>query len=337
MVFAQPLPGAPGKLLDEQGQPHCGKFSGSLPQLDWSALAQPHSRSALWRYFHHKRWQYVALATEDIFCGIAIVDLGWINTAFAYAFDRRQGKEVGSLSQDGIPGLTASIGPQPATGAASNFSFLGKQISYRHDAVSNSYQLRLRGPQFDIDANIDANAAAPFLLAVGPVRGGTVHATQKSGGMPLYGEVRAFGKRYTLDGGVASFDYSSGFLGRETSWCWASAHGLDIGFNLQAGYFGEQENALWLDGQLFSLGPAHFEFNPADPMAPWHITTSDGLLDLWFQPEGLRREDKNLLIAASRYVQPIGTFSGWVKSGPDAQPRQVNKLAGVTEDHFSRW
>ncbi|MFZ6646980.1 DUF2804 domain-containing protein [Undibacterium sp. TJN25] len=337
MLAAQPLAGVPGKLLDEQGQPQCGKFAGKMESLDWRGLAAPHKRGALWRYFHHKRWQYVALATDDLFCGIAIVDLGWINTAFAYAFDRRQGREVGSFSQDGIPGLTASIGMRPAAGADSSFSFLGKRISYRHDATANCYQLRLRDGQFEIDADIDANAAAPFLLAIGPVRGGTVHATQKSSGMAVRGEVRASGKQYALDAGIASVDYSSGFLGRETSWCWASAHGRDVGFNLQAGYFGEQENALWLDGELFGLGAAQFDFDPAHPMSPWHITTSDGLLDLQFQPEGLRREDKNLLVAASRYVQPIGMFSGWVKSGPDASPRAVHKLAGVTEDHFSRW
>ncbi|MES2072085.1 MAG: DUF2804 domain-containing protein [Pseudomonadota bacterium] len=337
MTSSTQLPAAPASLLSTDGQPHFGKFSGQLAQLEWSGLAAPYRRSRLWRYFHHKRWQYVALATEDIFCGIAIVDLGWINTAFAYAFDRRQGREVGSFSQDGLPGLTAGIADAPAAGAASQFRFLGNQIDYRYSAATDTYQLRLRCGRFEIDAEFEAAAAAPFLLAVGPIAGGAVHATQKSSGMPLRGEVRTAGQRYSLDGGVASFDYSSGFLARETDWRWASAHSLGLGFNLQAGYFGTQENALWLDGRLISLGQASFDFDPADPMSAWHISTDDGLLDLQFQPEGFRRENKDMLVAASSYLQPIGTFNGWVKAAPDAAAVPVRNLVGVTEDHFSRW
>jgi hypothetical protein len=319
------------------GQPCFGRFAGHARHanpIDWSTLAAPFARSALWRRFHHKRWQYVALCTPELFCGIAIVDLGWTNTAFAYAFDRRLRREVAGYSQDGIPGLTARVGHHVYD--ASSFRFLRNRIDYRPCGDGSSV-LTLRCGAFEIDAELSATNAAPPLLAVGPIAGGSVHATQKSSGMPLTGEVRTVGKKYDLAGGVASYDYSNGLLARETAWRWASAHGLDIGFNLQSGYFGEHENALWLDGRLIPLGAARFDYNAADPLAPWHIHTDDGLLDLQFEPEGLRREDKNLLIAATRYVQPIGSFSGWVRPAPDAPVRQVQRLGGVTEDHYSRW
>lgn len=331
------LPAAPAAILDAAGQPLAGKFAGAPASLDWSDLAPEHRRSRLWRCLHHKRWQYVALTTEELFCGVAIVDVGWTNTAFAYAFDRHQRRLVASFSQDGLPGLTASLNPHPAAGAASSFNFLGNRIAYRQLPDSRQYRLDLACGAFRIAADFDAQHAAPPLLALGQVAGGTPHATVKSSAMPLQGTVSAGGRSYDLRGGVASYDHSNGFLARETAWRWASAHSLELGFNLQAGYFGAQENALWLDGRLIALGAAHFEFDPARPLAPWHIWTEDGLLDLQFQPEGCRAENKNLLIAASRYVQPIGTFTGWVKPSADAAPRQVEQLAGVTEDHFSRW
>jgi hypothetical protein len=56
-----------------------------------------------------------------------------------------------------------------------------------------------------------------------------------------------------------------------------------------------------------------------------------------FTPEGARREDKDLLVAASRYVQPIGVFDGWVRADHNAPKKDVVALAGVTEDHHSRW
>jgi hypothetical protein len=331
------LPPAPSTVVDPDGTPRFGRFAGRLETIDWSSLAGPYARSALWRHFHHKRWQYVALATEELFCGIAIVDLGWTNLAFAYAFDRSRREEVGTYSQNGVAGLTARLSNRPAHGTASSFRFLGNRIDYRHHPESDCYRLTLRCGQFEIDAEFDDGEAAPLLLATGPIEGGSVHATQKSPGMPVKGEVRAGGKRYRLDGGVASFDYSNGLLARDTHWRWASAHSLTLGFNLQSGYFGGNENALWLNGALIPLENASFDFNPDDPMAAWHIHTDDGLLDLQFTPEGLRREDKNLIVAVSRYVQPIGTFNGWVKAAKNAPPRRVEQLVGVTEDHISRW
>ncbi len=326
-------PAASLSLPDAEGYPPFGRFAGTAGRIDWSALRGPYARNALWRRLHHKRWHYVALSTEQLFCGLAIVDVGWTNTAFAYAFDRRRRAIVASFSQDGIPGITARVPDTPQ--GTSHFRFAGRHIRC-HTLDDGRHALELRCGDFRIDAEFSASNAMP-LLAVGPIEGGSVHATQKSPGMPLAGEVRVKGGKYDLGGGVASVDYSNGLLARETEWRWASAHRLDIGFNLQAGYFGGHENALWLDGRLVPLGLAVFDYDRTDPMKPWHIHTEDGLLDLHFEPEGMRQEDKNLLVAVSRYVQPIGSFSGWVKAAPDAAPREVRRLAGITEDHFSRW
>ena len=327
------LPAAPENILTAAGQPKFGRYAGQVEHFDWQELAPPHARGALWRRFHHKRWHYVALATPELFCGVAIVDVGWTSTAFAYVFERRQGKIVAEFSQDGVPGLSASLAAH--AGADSRFRFLSKRIELRC-LGQRRYRLTVRAPGCEIDAEFGPDMQ-PLLLALGPVAGGSVHATQKSTGLPLWGEVRAGGRRFNLDGGVASFDYSNGLLARETAWRWASAHSLDLGFNLQAGYFGANENALWLDGRLYGLGAARFDFTPSNPLAPWHVGTDDGLLDLHFKPEGARAENKNLLIAASRYVQPIGTFSGWVRASADAPKRIVSQLVGVTEDHQSRW
>jgi hypothetical protein len=331
------LPPAPPSVLDEAGQPRCGRYSGTVAAIDWARLRAPYAHSALWRHFHHKRWQYLALATEKLFCGIAIVDLGWTSTAFAYAFERTRGQEIASYSQDGIPGISASVSDRPADGAASRFSFFRQQIKFQQSGAAGHYDLSLRCGRFQIDAECDASGAAPFLLAVGPILGGACHATQKSSGIALRGQARVGEQAYSLDGGVASFDYSNGLLARQTAWRWASAHSMELGFNVQAGYFGTQENVLWLDGQLYPLGNAHFDYDADNPMAAWHIHTDDGLLYLQFLPEGARYQNKNLLIAVSRYVQPIGTFTGWVRQSRNAPKRRVERLVGVTEDHFSRW
>lgn len=330
-----PLPAAPAQLIDASGAVQTGRFEGITGDIDWARLSPPLARGAWWRHFHHKRWFYVAMATDEVFCAVAMVDIGWTSAAFGYVFDRQQAKVTADFSQDGLPGLGARLADRCATGAVQGFHFAGQQIECRHDPASHCYQLRVRNRNLEIDAEF--GDAGPTLLAVGTVAGGAVHATQKSSARALRGELRQGTSRHALDGGVASFDYSNGLLARDTTWRWASAHSPDIGFNLQAGYFGAQENALWLDGQLIPLAAAQFDFDPQQPMAAWQVRTEDGLLDLTFQPEGLRREDKNLLVVVSRYVQPIGVFNGWVKASADATPRRVQDLVGVTEDHQSRW
>lgn len=314
-------------LVDANGQPALGRFRGLAGPADWAALAPPHARGRWWRRFHHKRWHYMALSCDELFAAVAIVDLGWTSTAFAYAFDRRARTLVASMARDGLPGMGASVASCAA--GASRFRLPGHHIDMSAQA------LVLRCGAFTIDAS--CGGAPPVLLACGQVPGGAVHATQKSGGMALRGALRAGGRSYRLDGGVASYDYSNGLLARETHWQWASAHSTTVGFNLQAGYFGAQENALWLNGDIIALEAAQFTFDPAAPLAPWQISTADGLLELHFTPEGARAQERQLLVAASRYVQPIGTFRGTVRASRDSAPVAIDKLAGVTEDHFSRW
>lgn len=327
------LPAAPTAMVGADGMPLLGRFAGQATRFDWARLAGSHARGALWRRFHHKKWHYVALATEDVFCAVAIVDLGWISSCFAYAFDRKDEDMLANFSQEGLPGIAARVADH--AGGRSTFKAKGTRIAI--DSTGDGrYSLELKSPYLEIDAQFGP-PTAPLLLAAGPVDGGSVHATQKSSGMPLTGEARLWRGEYTLDGGVASFDYSNGLLARHTAWRWASGHSLDLGFNLQAGYFGANENALWLDGQVHPLAAAHFIYDRHDPLSSWHIFTEDDLLELFFTPEGARRQDKNLVVAASRYLQPIGTFSGWVRAGVDQPKRVVSKLAGVTEDHTSKW
>jgi len=326
------LAGAPSAVVGPGGEVAFGRFAGLADSFDWAALAPPLARSRWWRHFHHKRWHYAALACDELFCAVAMVDLGWTSTAFAYAFDRHGRRLLAAFSQDGVPGLSAQVAAH--AGGDSRFRFPGSRIELR-SAGPGAYALTLRCGAMEIDARFAG--ATPQLLAVGEVAGGSVHATQKSAGMALEGVLRIGARSMTLDGGVASVDYSNGLLARDTDWRWACAHSLALGFNLQAGYFGANENALWLDGDIIALGPARFAFDAGDPLAPWHVSTADGLLDLHFRPEGARSKNKNLLVAASRYVQPIGTFSGWVKAHAGGAPVTVCNLLGVTEDHRSRW
>ena len=338
-MHAAPLPAPPSSVV-HAGQIATGRYAGCIPRIDWSSLAAAQQRSAWWCRCHHKRWQYVGLAAEHWFIGLAIVDLGWAMSAFVYVFDRQRRQVVLDWSQDGLPGLSGWVQDQPVQGGEARFRGLGAELCIRPaapEAASDALAVRVVAGGLRLQVELDLRHAPPFLLAVGPVQGGLGHATQKSPGLPATGWFELNGQRHVLQGATGSLDSSNGLLARETAWRWASAHDRRLGFNLQQGYFGEQENVLWLDGALLPLGTATFVFNPARPLAPWHIHTDDGMLDLRFRPEGARQARRDVWIAASDYIQPVGTFHGVVRASPHGPAIPVEGLLGVTEDHRSRW
>lgn len=317
------------------GAPAFGRYTGRLRRLSWDGLRAP--RGALWRRLHHKRWRYVGIADERCFIGVALVDLGWTATAFAYLFDREQGRLLADWSQDALPfcsGLQLQIDDALWTGGS---AFRGRGARLSLAAAGDSLRLRVALRELRVEAELQLAGMAPPLLAIAPIAGGIAHATQKTSALAVRGFAEAGGQRFALDTAQASLDASDGLLARNTAWRWASAHSPALGFNLQQGYLGAHENLMWLDGQPVALADAQFDFDARQPLQPWTIRTTDGLLDLRFTPEGARAERRNLLIAASDYVQPVGRFDGYVRAAPDAPPREVHALAGVTEDHRSRW
>ena len=324
---------APANVVVD-GRPAHGRHAGRIDRIDWSPL-RPRP-GPLWRWLHHKRWHYVGLGHADVFIGVAIVDLGWASTAFAYLFDRRESRLRADWSQDGLPGLQAGVSDAPLAGADSWFRGPGARLSLRHEAP-DQLRLLVSTAALRLDATLDLRQMAPPLLAIGPIAGGIAHATQKTSAVPVLGWAQAGGEHFVLDGAWAAVDASNGLLARDTAWRWASGHGPGVGFNLQDGYFGDQENVLWLDGRPTLLGAARFDVDARQPLAPWRIRTDDGLLDLVFMPEGARAANKQLGFAASRYVQPVGSFSGTVRAATEAPARRVDALVGVTEDHRSLW
>ena len=65
---------------------------------------------------------------------VAIVDLGWASSAFAYLFDRQSRTLLADWSQDGLSGLQAGVGDAPLAGANAWFRGAGARLSLRHEA-----------------------------------------------------------------------------------------------------------------------------------------------------------------------------------------------------------
>lgn len=207
------------------------------------------------------------------------------------------------------------------------------------DSSADATQWRIEGAcdnVFQISANLDAGGSPAPLCAIVPIEGGIGNCTHKTVGLLASGEVDVGSATFDLDGSLALLDHTYGILARKTAWKWAAASTRDVSLNLVEGLNGPGENFVWIDGKPYPVGAVRFSFDPAAPMKPWTIKGDGGRVDLLFVPEGFLRQDKQLLIAESRWLGPVGKFSGTLH--PDGiAPRRVDALLGVTEDHFARW
>jgi uncharacterized protein DUF2804 len=312
------------------GAPLFGAYAGAVDEVGWDGLAGAHARGRLWRALHAKRWHYAGIFGPRVVAALAIVDVGYAANAFAYVFDRGARRLRAELSAMGLPSLSANVAERPGEGALSTFARGNTFLRIERAGARWEVVARAAG-DFLIEATLDAAAAPPTLCAIAAIDGGVANCTHKSLCLPARGTVMAGGARFDLEGHVGSLDHTSGLLARDTRWRWASACDARTGFNLVAGFNGPVENCVWHEGRLYPVGAAAIDFHGSE----WTVRTDDGAVDLAFHAEGERRQDKNLVVAVSRYVQGIGSYRGTLKVGGRAV--EIAGLAGVTEDHVAKW
>lgn len=143
---------------------------------------------------------------------------------------------------------------------------------------------------------------------------------------------------------AAVFDWSGGYLRRETNWLWAcmagkSAAGTPIGANL-ASLVNESfypEDAVWFGSQRRRLHNVIFDIDRSTLSRPWHLFTETDEVDLTFTPKDEFKMKMNLPpVLKIFFRQFVGTFDGFF-TRPDGTREAVHALPGLTEFHRSLW
>jgi len=331
------------RLIGERGQPRFGVFEEPVGEInyrnyDWrSPMDRPRPR---WRrHWGFNQFQFVSVQGPDWIAAVAVVDLKLISNCFFYLYDFNRGRLLESSQLQPL-GRKSHIEPRPEDGGC---FFARGQTEVAITVEDARRQVSVRsGKAIAFDIAVD-QASPPLRLCSPAGYNGWVY-TQKWAGLPVTGQIQWNGETWTCGPRHrASIDWSCGFMRRETAWNWACLagcldDGTSVGLNLAVGVneSGMTENALWWDGELIKLDTAVFEFQRYRPEAPWRVTTSDGCVDLCFEPAGIRAERINALILASNFRQYCGTFSGRLRA-PDGQWHAVTGLRGLVEDHYARW
>lgn len=338
------LPDAPPSVVGPDGAPRFGTYRGALHHARLSELRGPYALGPVGRLLKHKKWAYGFAATPKLACLFAVVDVGYASNAFAAAVDLERRQVLFDETALGPPRPFTEVNELPQAGFEVRFSAGGATLTGRREAATTAYAFDVRAASGRHGATLrfDVAGAAPPLTVVAPVDGGRVNVTQKWAGLTTQGALTVAGQSLSLDGAVGGLDFTYGYLARRTAWRWAfgvgHVDGARAGFNCVEGFNESRddvnENAVWLGDRLVPLGRARFTYEPADVLRPWALSTTCGRLDLRLEPFFAHQERRNLGLVQSRFLQPVGVWTGTLTL--DGQKHAV-QLPGVAEDQAVVW
>lgn len=330
--------------LIENGNVRTGIFSEPITLIRPSdfVLRKPLGkiRGAIARKFAYKQFQYMGGISDSLIFGAAIVDLRYLSTVFYYVYDLTTGRELRNTWRKPLSGGVAfPENPESGVvqyGSGKNFARVnienGKRILEVHAGGKSLISAVFPDAEPDVQ---------PLRICTRAGYTGWVYV-RKTGGVPLSGVVDCSLGLFDLKDCLGHTDYSVGYMRPETWWNWAFASGKIDGatfaMNASCGVneTSYTENCYWLNGKLHSLGLARFDFDSANPMGPWKISSSmnqDFVLN--FTSRGVHKEHVNAGKIASRFSQMYGSFDGAILL--QGKKVSVKNLQGFTEDHYAKW
>ncbi|KLN64931.1 DUF2804 domain-containing protein [Vibrio sp. VPAP30] len=331
---------APENLVSSDGKPSYGHFDGIPKQItadrfDYRNTMDKRANSVT-KYFHYKQFQFVSLKTARFIIGFAIADIRYLGSSFCYVYDI----ENNSLSEQNWLrplSLDKKMTQSPYSGVS---HIAGAKL--RFEIEQGQWQVKVHSRDLKLDiALYSPEASLPLCVCTPTAYSGWTY-TQKHNALAVKGVLEINGKPESLEGALASYDFSAGYMRRETSWRWANINSSQdhtlLGLNLAAGVneTGSCENALWVNGQRHLLSPVHFLFDRDHIDRDWRVHSDDGRVELSFKPLNRRSEKLNLLLLKSNFRQFIGLFDGFVIDG-NGQKHPFNNVLGLTEDHYAKW
>ncbi len=334
--------------------PSHGAWSGRFPFPDTTTLVQLPRPGFSLDNFREKRWCYVGLVHPRIFFGCAVIHLGYLTSAFCFAFERKTRQMIehalvwpplGQARFDRhpetgtcwfkTPGKSLEISSHPPGNPPGNTSGKKIQARFKFSGQTLEADLEIRPPRSGI-------SPMNFFMPMDRDH----HAfTAKTAGLTAQGHVRLNRRVYDLEPeeSFVLWDWTHGAYPRKTFWNWACGAGVStdqipVGFNFSRGVYeqGLLENGIWVKGIPEPLGQVDFFYDGKHPDRPWQIKSADLRVDLTFEPEGIRRANDNFALIQSRFIQPCGRFRGRLITRT-GHCLILEDVGGVVEEHFTKW
>jgi len=342
----------PEKMVEKDGTINFGTFRA--PFLNVNILDAPlYSPSckvpAFWKNFRLKEWQHFGIITPTHYFGIVIFDAKFMGVSFFYAYDRLKNEHIEHSRQGGSK--SARVAGQVYDDFCT-FTQKGYSIRFENKLRSGFHRIlidieggnNLPAVKGEIKVHEDLAKIEP-LVQVSPVAPYRPFYTHKAAA-PAEGSIILGGQEIAIDGNqaIALLDEQKTYYHYNSFWYWATAAGYDergrlLAFNLCRNMIAADEvfneNCFWIDGKIFCLPAARFEFG--EIMDPWKVNTHGGKLDLSFVPQGERAQKINIAgLIRSDFHQPFGIYNGEFKDD-SGSIYPIANFFGLAEHHVTRY
>lgn len=333
----------PVNLYNEDGSVNYGWSRKPVYNLNFEK-ARFMKLKALQR-FRTKKWDYYYIFTDEYFFSITLADLGYAGMAFAYIYDYADNNIIESTIM--VPFASGFVmAPDSNNGRT---SLENKSIRVVFDVDENARHIVLNYPGFnggeglEVDVLLQDKGLESICVAT-PIEGNKMNYTRKICCMGAKGHIRRGNniKELNPERDLGGLDWSRGFLATTTfwNWCCSSAYqdGHKIGLNLCFGLNDtrDTENAFFIDNRCYKVDAVKFDYDEKNRMNEWHITSSDGRVDLTFTPEKERIAKTDVKIVKSEVHQMFGRYSGHLVMD-NSLTFKVDNIRGAIEDHHATW
>ena len=248
-----------------------------------------------------KRWRYVGIFCERFMACGAIVRVGPLKQSF-WALYEREGEELRERT---------------------------RMVPRRGELVLGQGSLRVQDRGVSLELELVEEAGIEALCAHG--RG--MVWTRKQAGVAAHGRLALDGRPAQEVRARAVIDDTAGHHARHTEWHWSAgvgegSDGRALAWNLVSGVNDPpngSERAVWVDSAAHEVPPVSF----AEDLSG--VRCEDGS-ELRFTAEARRERHDELVLLASDYRAPFGSFAGTLPGNV-----VLERGLGVMEHHRARW
>ena len=340
----------PDHLVAPDGTIAFGTFQKPFRQANLlDARLYPLPVPRCWKAFRLKEWQHFGIVTPERYLGFVVFDAKFMGVSFFYVFDRntRQMFEY-ELQRMGRTVVVPAQTYDDAVTFAGDGYFI--EIANHLDRGHHRVRIDIQGTndrpdvRADIVIHEDLTLVAPLVQVsqLGPHRPLYTHKAA----VPASGTILLDGREIVLErhSAIALIDEQKTYYPYFSFWKWATGAGYTedgriMAFNICQTIIADDadnnENCFWIDGKIHYLKGARFEFE--DYSRPWIMKTTDGSLDLKFEPEGQRSQKISIAgLIKSDFHQPFGRFNGRFVDGRGVT-HDVKNFFGLAEHHITRY
>lgn len=305
--------------------------------------------------FRLKEWDYYLVNDEEYAVALTVSDLGYIGLISASVMDFAESSFVTESELVIMP--MGRMG-MPSSSDEGDVVFEGKRskATFTHTPGGRRLSFEMRnfvpGEDLEVEFLLDEEPRDSMVIATPWAEDELAfYYNRKIVGMRARGAFRrgAFVHEFDPADSFGLLDWGRGVWTYDNTWYWAVAQGRQgehlIALNLGYG-FGDtsaaSENMLFVDGICHKLDEVDFGI-PKNPdgsynyMEPWHMSESDGRLDLTFSPEIDRVDVINVAaVVQSDQHQIFGKLDGFVVMD-DGTRLEIKGLRASAEHIHNRY